>query len=257
MRLIIALFLIFLYLPVWAQLPQAHAHNDYEHKRPLRDALKYGFTSIEVDIHLVDGELYVSHDPPQRKRRRRTLRKLYLDSLQRRVEKNDGQVYSGYDGPFFLMIDIKTAAEPTYEVLRRQLEAYRSVLTTYSGDQKNQGAVTVFLSGNRPIETVKGEEERLVALDGRPSDLGKGYSPNFMPVISDHYQNHFSWNGEGAMPDEEKMRLKSLCKRVRKEGKRLRLWATPEKEAVWKVLLESDVGFVNTDELARFYHFCN
>src|SRR5436190_12307328 len=40
--------------PVRAQeqpkpLPQLHAHNDYEHKRPLFDALDHGFCSVEAD----------------------------------------------------------------------------------------------------------------------------------------------------------------------------------------------------------------
>lgn len=38
-------------------LPRAHAHNDYEHARPLLDALDHGFTSVEADVWLVDGEL--------------------------------------------------------------------------------------------------------------------------------------------------------------------------------------------------------
>ena len=37
---------------------QAHAHNDYEHARPLHDALEHGFWSVEADIYLVDGELF-------------------------------------------------------------------------------------------------------------------------------------------------------------------------------------------------------
>ena len=44
-------------------LRQAHAHNDYEHVRPLHDALDHGFTSVEADIFLVDGDLLVAHDP--------------------------------------------------------------------------------------------------------------------------------------------------------------------------------------------------
>ena len=31
-------------------LARAHAHNDYEHPRPLRDALDHGFTSVEADV---------------------------------------------------------------------------------------------------------------------------------------------------------------------------------------------------------------
>src|SRR6266571_3355435 len=38
-------------------LIHAHAHNDYEHARPLFDALDRGFCSVEADIYLVDGQL--------------------------------------------------------------------------------------------------------------------------------------------------------------------------------------------------------
>src|SRR5688500_17684262 len=46
-------------------LERAHAHNDYEHERPLYDALDHGFKSVEADIWLIDGELVVSHDDPR------------------------------------------------------------------------------------------------------------------------------------------------------------------------------------------------
>lgn len=41
-------------------LERAHAHNDYEHDRPLLDALDHGFTSVEADVWLVDGDRAVS-----------------------------------------------------------------------------------------------------------------------------------------------------------------------------------------------------
>ena len=36
-------------------LGQAHAHNDYYHKRPLLDALSHGFCSVEADVFLKNG----------------------------------------------------------------------------------------------------------------------------------------------------------------------------------------------------------
>src|SRR5262249_1980163 len=52
-RLVLSLFLTA--LPALAQplptpLIHAHAHNDYEHTRPLFDALDQGFCSVEADI---------------------------------------------------------------------------------------------------------------------------------------------------------------------------------------------------------------
>src|SRR5215475_1398103 len=67
-------------------LRHAHAHNDYEHKRPLLDALDHGFCSIEADIYLVDGQLLVAHDRRD-VRPERTLQALYLDPLRERVKR--------------------------------------------------------------------------------------------------------------------------------------------------------------------------
>jgi len=45
--------------PVQA-LRGAHAHNDYQHERPLLDALAHGFQSVEADVFLVEGKLLVA-----------------------------------------------------------------------------------------------------------------------------------------------------------------------------------------------------
>src|SRR5258707_1793939 len=87
-------------------LRRAHAHNDYEHKRPLFDALDQGFCSVEPDIWLVDGQLLVAHDLKNVKPER-TLAALYLDPLRDRVRKNGGRVYRG--GPTVtLLVDVKS-----------------------------------------------------------------------------------------------------------------------------------------------------
>src|ERR1700722_3090172 len=93
-------------------LTRAHAHNDYEHKRPLFDALDQGLCSVEADIFLVDGQLLVGHTRRSLKPER-TLESLYLVPLKERVDKNGGRVYPG--GPeFTLLIDIKTNGAQTY-----------------------------------------------------------------------------------------------------------------------------------------------
>src|SRR5436853_4533789 len=81
-------------------LKNAHAHNDYEHARPLLDALDHGFCSVEADIHLVRGDLLVGHSLLNL-RPERTLEKLYLRPLEKRVQVNHGRVYPG--GPTLLL----------------------------------------------------------------------------------------------------------------------------------------------------------
>src|SRR5262249_25438078 len=100
-------------------LPQAHAHNDYAHKRPLLDALEQGFCSVEADIFLEKGRLLVGHDRKDL-RPERTLEKLYLDPLRERARANRGRVYPG--GPtVYLLIDVKTGAKRTYAALAKVL----------------------------------------------------------------------------------------------------------------------------------------
>src|SRR5215469_9460539 len=113
-------------------LTNVHAHNDYEHTRPLFDALDHGFCSVEADIHLVDGQLLVAHSRAEVKPGK-TLQTLYLDPLRERVKTNGGHVYP--DGPeVILLIDVKGDWRATYPVLRDILKQYADMLTTFHGD---------------------------------------------------------------------------------------------------------------------------
>src|SRR5688572_21723768 len=71
----------------------AHAHNDYEHTIPFFSAYTAGFGSIEADIFLKNGQLFVSHDTTGI-RSNRTLETLYLRPLKAMIRKNNGHVYS-------------------------------------------------------------------------------------------------------------------------------------------------------------------
>jgi hypothetical protein len=82
-------------------LPRAHAHNDYEHPRPLLDALDHGFGSVEADIHLVEGRLLVAHDLHQT-RPGRTLEALYLEPLRERARRFGGRIHP--EEPEFILL---------------------------------------------------------------------------------------------------------------------------------------------------------
>lgn len=236
-------------------LPNAHAHNDYEQARPLWDALDHGFTSVEADVHLIGDTLYGAHDRPLFKNPAATLEALYLKPLAERIRQQGGKVLAGYNGPFFLMIDAKTNADSTYLALNRVLQQYRSLLTTGNRSKSQPGVVTVVLSGNRPVQLVARSKDRLLALDGRPGDLGKGYAPAVMPIVSDSYASQLSWRGKGEMPASEFQKLRQLAEQTHREGKKLRLWATPEDPAVWATLREAGVDFLNTDQLELLENF--
>lgn len=237
-------------------LPNAHAHNDYEHERALLDALENGFTSVEADIYLIDGELYVYHDRPETIDPNRTLEKLYLEPLSKVVEKNNGEVYQGYEGFFHLMIDFKTDGESTYHVLKAQLKKYEDILSrVVNGKREIEKPVLVFISGSRPIETILSEPISLATLDGRPNDLGKGISTEKMPVISQNYWSISNWNGEGAIDETNKKKLREVIDKAHAEGKKVRFWAIPDHINTWKTMMDLGVDFINTDKLSEFKKF--
>src|SRR5512133_19730 len=108
-------------------LPHAHAHNDYEHRRPLLDALDQGFCSVEADIWLVQGRLLVAHNRSAVKPER-TLQALYLDPLRERDKTNGNRIFPEVPS-LTLLVDVKSDAGRTYEVLRKVLGDYRQILT--------------------------------------------------------------------------------------------------------------------------------
>ena len=245
------IFFLLLYSTVASAQPfsHAHAHNDYEHDHPLFDALQNGFTSVEADIYLVDGKLLVSHTQPIFTAR--TLDQLYLSPLDSIIKANHGKVYPGYEGPFYLMIDIKSDGQATYPVLKEAIAQYPTLFHSPA----EAGPVIIFLSGNCPKEAVLKDLAAPVALDGRPGDIGKGYTPEVMPVISDTYGKWSSWNGKDSPGPEALQRIKDLAQRVHAEGKKLRLWAIPDNPYAWQELLEAGVDFINTDKLKELNQF--
>ena len=240
-------------------LAQAHAHNDYEHERPLLDALAHGFTSVEADVHLVGGELLVGHDPEDL-RTGRTLEELYLRPLAERVRAHHGNVYRGSRQPLQLLVDIKNTGAQTYAELHAELAGYRRMLTTYAFGHVRTGAVTVVVSGDRPRDLMAAQPVRYAFYDGRLTDLDGGAPASFMPLISHNWTTVFTWQGAGPMPAAGRDRLRQIVATTHRDGRRVRFWATPdapgpERTAVWKELVAAGVDHLNTGDLAGLETF--
>ncbi|MEK6781664.1 MAG: hypothetical protein AABY93_08155 [Bacteroidota bacterium] len=228
----------------------AHAHNDYKQIHPLKDALQNRFTSVEADVHLQDGKLWVSHNHPDKNTP--SLEKLYLTPLDSLLKRNSGKIYAETESPFYLMLDIKTEAGITFLAIQKALQSYPRLRCV-----RENCPVKIFVSGNRPVSTMVKEGYAGIGLDGRPDDLGKGYSADLMPVISDHFKNWSDWNGISKPSTQDFQRIKDLAQRVHDEKKKLRLWAIPDNEVAWEALLDAGVDLINTDHLAELNHFLN
>lgn len=235
-------------LATFTLLTNAHAHNDYEHKRPLLDALDQGFLSVEADIFLVDGELRVGHNPEDLKEGR-TLEKLYLDPLAERVEKNRGTVY-GQPGVMTLLIDIKAEGSKVQAELKKRLPKYRRMLSDRSGSTINARAIQVVLSGARTEDCATGDG--YLFKDGILTDMAD--EPFRTPQISGSYEDLLGTTAT-PLPAEARPKLDNLVAKTHAAGKRLRLWGAPDGPVTWAELQAAKVDLLNTDHLAELRAF--
>lgn len=231
-----------------ARAPRAHAHNDYRHARPLLDALERGAGSVEADVHLVGGALLVAHHRDSVEAGR-TLERLYLDPLRAHLARPGAP--SPAD-PLVLLIDVKSAAGPTYAALERALRRYPDVVTRFEGDAVLARPVLAVLSGQRAVDAVRAAAVRHVALDGRLADLyapGPGPSPRLMPLVSEAWERVTRWRGDRPPPPGLADSLRRVVARAHAAGRRVRFWGTPDREPVWRLLRDVGVDYLNADDL--------
>jgi hypothetical protein len=238
-------------------LERAHAHNDYEHDRPLLDALDDGFTSVEADVWLVGDQLYIGHDGPDLSR---TLAATYLEPLRQRFRDNGGSIYPRWDGSLRLLIDVKSEGTAAWPVIERELARYPELMSFARGGTVTLRPVTAVISGNRDLGAMTAATTRRSFYDGRLSDLGSGLPASLMPLVSDNWTKHFTWQGVGPMPAAEREELRQIVATAHSRGYDVRFWATPDlatpaREALWRELVAADVDAVNTDDLAGLQSF--
>ena len=260
--------------PAATPLMHTHAHNDYLHDHPLFDALSHQFDSVEADIWLADDgavvtdPLLIGHTKEALQHGHR-LQDEYLDPLLSLVNANaDHHVYAGSTAQVTLLVDVKSAATTTYQVLDALLSdpKYAPLLTVWTKTGANTwdespGPLRVIISGNRDMSFMLGQPVRRAAYDGRLSDLGDGLPASFMPLISNSWPSVFQWQGSGAMPADERAKLDQIVAAVHATpAQELRFYATPDRSAqqylsVWQVERAADVDWLNTDELAALQSF--
>ena len=249
-------FLIFLACRLVAGEPvtplaQAHSHNDYLRRRPLLDALDQGFCGVEADVFLVGGDLLVAHNRKD-VRPDFTLRRGYLEPLAQRVRTRSG-VFAQPETRLLLLIDIKEEGEAVYPVLKRQLEPFADILTRFGPDGVNTGAVTVVVSGDRPVARIQADADRLCAVDGRLAQLDDGSSPVLYPLVSESWP--FAWRGGGPMPEAQASRMKALVEKAHAQGRKVRFWGGPDALPGWEAQRNAGVDILNTDHLPELGAF--
>lgn len=230
-------------------LTHALAHADNRHRRPLRDALDAGCTALEIDVWVLCGRVFIGHSVPHPVR---TLRRTYLQPLTDLIGET-GCVLEDFDEPVLLLLDVKTSADRSREVIERELARHTGVVSCWRDGHFVPGRLTVVLTGTlmgRPYDAPR----RWTATDGRlrhPSSESAGV----VPLRSDCWPEIFSWTGEGPMPSAERALLDELVQHAHDRGQRVRFWGTPDvpgetRDNLWSTLLDAGVDYLGTDDLA-------
>ena len=89
-----------------------HSHNDYCRRAPFWQAYAQGVYSIEADVFLHDGRLLVGHDVEDLSPDM-TFESLYVEPIVTLFGRNGGRAWKDSDERLQLMVELKSATEPT------------------------------------------------------------------------------------------------------------------------------------------------
>lgn len=229
-------------LPATAKRVLVHSHNDYAQARPFWGAYEAHAASIEADIWLVDGTLYVGHNKEDL-RPERTLEAMYLKPILEVMDQHSGTPYA--DGTSFqLLVDLKTDRE-TLDVLVRFIEekGYKRCFDR----SENPNAVLLTITGDKIPPADFNAYPSYVFFDGR---IEATYTPDQVrrvPIISEYAGLYTKWKGTGKMDKEDVKKIRRDVKKAHRQGCKFRLWGFPDNENAWRMTRRLGIDYINTD----------
>lgn len=232
-----------------AQFPVIlHSHNDYERTAPFWEAYSQHCTSIEADVHLVDGQLLVGHDRHDLKPGF-SLESMYVEPIVKLFRANGGRVWEDSADRLQLMVELKSDTEPALSAVIALLQQYPDVFCSDDG-------VKVVITGNIPDKARFAEYPSFVSFDG---DLRESYTPDQLARIG-LFSNNFRiysahWNGKGRMMVPELDAVEKAIARAHAAGKPIRFWNSPESFTTYFTFWKLGVDIINTDRPAAASQF--
>lgn len=214
---------------------------------PFALAYQNQFGSVEADVHLRNDTLFVAHDAKDISADR-TFDKLYLQQIAKQVGKNQGSIYQDKSRVMTLLVDLKTASQPTLLALVRALSPYQELLLP-------KGTVKVVVSGDTPAPGQFEQYPAFIFFDGRP---GITYTPaqaQRLGMISQDFHRYSQWNGKGIPVEKDRKAIQDVIAAAHALGKPFRFWASPDNINAWKILMSLGVDYVNTDHVAELGAF--
>jgi alkaline phosphatase len=218
-----------------------HSHNDYLQPVPFWDAYSAGCASIEVDVILQEGELMVAHEK-ESIQASRTFESLYLKPIQQGVDLGLIKEFN-----FHLLVDIKTEAYSTLDLLVKQTQPYAAIL--YSPE--NPRGLKLIISGGRPKATDYAKYPSWVFFDYQSKELTAELPWEKIGMVSLSFPRFSLWNGKGRMVESQRQQLQAFIDLVHSFDRPVRFWASPDGKTAWRAFHEMGIDYINTDRPAE------
>lgn len=219
---------------LFAQQYKLHSHNDYMQKVPFWNAFSAGANSIEADILLKDGQLYVAHSEESISKER-TIESLYLEPLQAALNLKLLE-----DREVQILIDIKTKAKPTLQKLVETLSKYPLLIAS---DQ-----IDFVISGNQPKPSEYHNYPDYIHFDYQSLTNLNAEEWQKIALISLDFNAYSHWNGKGRLTKEDLVKVEEVVTKAHSYNKPFRFWGTPDSKTAWRAFYNLGVEFINTDK---------
>ncbi|TRX38859.1 alkaline phosphatase [Flavobacterium sp. ZT3R18] len=248
MKKIITLFCLHILMPLCAQeysSANIHSHNDYSNKLPFVEAFNNEVGVIEADVFLLNNDLFLAHTANEILPNY-TLKKIYLDPLLDKIKALKGYPYKN-DKTLDIMIDVKSEAVSTLDVIVKQLNAYPEIVSC--------NAIRIVISGNRPDRTLWQKYPSFICFDGRISEIYTSQQLARVAMISEDIKNQTVWNGKGVLVQADLDKIQTLIREVHNKNKKIRFWSTQDNVNTWITLMGLKVDYIGTDKTSELSQF--
>ena len=220
------------------QHPRVHSHNDYDQSVPFWNAYSSGANSIEADVFLKHGVLYVTHSESEIIQER-TLEELYLKPLLEIYGMSKDAQAVQENQNLQILIDVKSEAIPS-------LEALINLLRAYDGLTKNS-QLRFVISGNRPKPEQYSTYPDFIWFDHQDLEPISDQAWGKVALISMSFGRFSNWNGTGSISTSDLTEIERVIKIAHGYDKPFRFWGTPDSRLAWETFSTLGVDFINTD----------
>ena len=211
--------------------------------RPFTEAYDQQFGSIETDVYLKNGILYaVNHDIDANSDR--TLAKLYLQTISRELEKNNGMIYIQNDVYLQLVFDLITPAAETMPLLVKELEKYKNLTAS-------DCTVKIVVTGNIPSPELFDKYPDYIKFEGSPDVIYTPKQLDRVALIGQSLRKYTGWNGEGPLPKNDKKSILKVVEKTHALGKKIRFRDVPDNINSWKTMMALQVDFLDTGKVIQ------